>query len=54
MKKQDIILMLSKNWQHIVLIIIAIGITFSGFGFSSKFFSCNKTKPELPKLLKDK
>jgi len=43
---KDFITVLSKNWKHIAIIILV----FCGYSFNSKYFSCNKTIPEFPKL----
>jgi len=43
---QSLIIVLSRNWKHIAIIILV----FCGYSFNSKYFSCNKTIPEFLKL----
>ncbi len=31
-----------KNWWKVILIILSIGIAFSGYDIKSKYFGCNK------------
>jgi len=42
-----------REWKHLILIIMAMAFMFSGFAFTSQWFSCSKTKPGIPKLLNE-
>ncbi len=51
--KQIIVTKIPKfKWWQIVLILLVGAFIFSGFSIKSKWFSCEKTKPQLKEVKK--